>query len=143
MTPLNRDHGSTEPMQDPYTDAQRADVEYGLQAALRADALHRCGEYFQRALGASLQGDERSAAGFRADAFAALHMYPSLRIEVTGAVQPILNNHADARSELLRAKAILERVRDSAILSDTARPQRMANAIGWLEDDIAELEAGR
>jgi hypothetical protein len=141
--PLNRDYGSTEPFADPYTDAQHAYVAYGLQAAKRGDALERAALCWQRALGHSLNGRDREAHVSHAYALTALHLYPSLRIEVTGAVQPILNNHADALHELERAKAILERVRDSAILPVSGRAMRMSAALGHIDLDIAELEAGR
>lgn len=138
----DRSYGSTGPFADPYTEAQHADIAHSMEAAKRADAAYKAAVSWQRACGASLQGDEQSASGFRSDALVQLHPYPSLRIEITGAWQPIITDHADAIVELKRARAILQRVHDST-LSGTEREMRMTFAMTAIDKDLAALEAGQ
>jgi hypothetical protein len=134
-----RDYGSTEPFADPYTPAQHADITLGAAAARMSDALDKAARDWTRALGASLLGDETSAAGFRADALAALHAYRSLQAEVRCA-QPI-RSHDDAAAMLQHARDLIERVRNST-LPGTARDGHLSVAMGAIDNDLDALEKG-
>ncbi len=62
-----------------YTEQQHSDMLHRDRAGARANALLTYQLNMQMAVRASLvHGDERSADGLRADARAALHMYPEL-----------------------------------------------------------------
>jgi hypothetical protein len=139
---LNRDYGSTEPMPDPYTLAQHTDIAVGLAAAKRADALQNCAECLRKAFAASIGGDETSAAGFRVDALAALHAYPSLHAEVVGTARPVIHNHADARALLQQARDLVQRVRNST-LPGTVRDGHLSVAMGAIDNDIDALGKGK
>lgn len=141
--PLNPDYGSTQPFKDPYTDAQKMYVELGLEAAKRANALADATNSWTFAFAATQRSALHEAHEYHADALAALHAYPTLRDDVLGTVRPIIADRGDAIAVLKQARALLERVRDSAILPDQQRYQRMQAALACIEKDLTELEADR
>jgi hypothetical protein len=65
-----------------YTDLEMQDIILRDRARDMAEALRKYGSYRDHARFCERQGDTRSAAGFRADARAALHHYPQLLAEV-------------------------------------------------------------
>lgn len=79
----SRDYGSVEPFEDPYTPQQHEDMRRAQKAAEWSLVLEVARSCWDRAAGASIVGNERFAAEYRADACEALGLYPELLAMIT------------------------------------------------------------